>query len=134
MSKKPLRPCKHAGCSALTRDGWCPKHKPKYRRGSSAEYHKLYLLPIWTDKLRPEQLLREPFCRECARQYPPDDPRHRTKATVVDHIVPHRGDWALFVDPSNHQSLCKYHHDQKTMRERIEYPRERGRSVQEDDT
>ena len=156
MSKKPLRPCKHAGCSALTRDGWCPAHKPKYRRGSSAEYHRLYLLPIWTDKLRPdvlflqgvehnqlvhavdelrpEQLLREPFCRECARQYPPGDPRHRTRATVVDHIVPHRGDWDLFVDPANHQSLCKFHHDQKTMRERIEYPRKRGCSVQENDT
>lgn len=132
MSKKPLRPCKHAGCSALTRDGWCPAHKPKYRRGSSAEYHRFYLLPIWTDKLRPEQLLREPFCRECARQYPPGDPRHRTKATVVDHIVPHRGGWNLFVDPANHQSLCKFHHDQKTMRERTEYPKKRGRPVQED--
>ena len=48
----------------------------------------MYNLPIWTDKLRPAQLLREPFCRECARQ------GIRTRATVVDHIRPHRGDWA----------------------------------------
>jgi len=35
-------------------------------------------------------------------------------ATVVDHIRPHRGDAALFWDPSNWQPLCKEHHDRKT--------------------
>lgn len=28
------------------------------------------------------------------------------QATVVDHIVPHRGDMALFWDKSNWQALC----------------------------
>lgn len=32
-------------------------------------------------------------------------------ATVVDHIVPHRGDPVLFWDPSNWQSLCQPDHD-----------------------
>ena len=41
-------------------------------------------------------------------------------ATVVDHVVPFRGDWDLFTSPANLQSLCKYHHDQKTMREQAE--------------
>jgi len=36
---------------------------------------------------------------------------------VVDHIVPHRGDRALFWDTSNWQPLCKPHHDAKTARE-----------------
>ena len=36
------------------------------------------------------------------------------KATVVDHIVPHRGDQKLFWDQSNWQALCKRHHDLKT--------------------
>lgn len=111
MARKPLRPCKHPGCAELTRDGWCPRHKPKHQRRFSAEYHGWYRLPIWTDDLRPAQLLREPFCRECARQ------GIRTRATVVDHIRPFRGDWTLFVNPANHQSLCKHHHDQKTARE-----------------
>lgn len=126
MASKPPRPCKHPGCGELTREGWCPRHKPKHRRRFSAEYHGWYLLPIWTDDLRPAQLLREPFCRECARQYPPNDPRSRTRAMVVDHIRPFRGDWALFVDPANHQSLCKYHHDQKTAREQAEERRKNG--------
>ena len=117
MAGRAYRPCRHPGCAELTRDGWCAKHKPKHQRRASAAYHGWYSLPIWTDNLRPAQLLREPFCRECAKQFPADDPRHRTRATVVDHIVPHRGNWKLFVDPANHQSLCKRHHDQKTMAE-----------------
>ena len=120
MAEKPLRPCRHAGCPELTRDGWCQKHRPRHQRRTSADYHGWYMLPIWTKRLRPAQLLREPWCRECARVYPPDDPRHRTRATVVDHIVPHRGDWEKFIDPANHQSLCKRHHDQKTALERLQ--------------
>jgi 5-methylcytosine-specific restriction protein A len=34
-----------------------------------------------------------------------------TIATVVDHIIPHKGDKRLFWDPSNWQPLCKLHHD-----------------------
>ena len=117
MASRPLRPCNHAGCRELTRDGWCEKHRPRTQRKTSAEYHSWYALPIWTDRLRPGQLLREPFCRECAREYPASDPRHRTPATVVDHIVAHEGDWQLFTDENNLQSLCKRHHDQKTAKE-----------------
>lgn len=114
MASKPLRPCKHPGCPELTREGWCPRHRPTHRRRASAEYHGWYLLPVWTDSLRPGQLLREPFCRECAGR------GIRTPATVVDHIRPHRGDWALFIDQVNHQSLCKSCHDRKTAREQAE--------------
>lgn len=126
MARKALRPCKHPGCAELTREGWCPKHRPKHTRRLSAEYHSWYLLPIWTDELRPQQLVREPFCRECARKYPPGDPRRRTRATVVDHIRPFRGDWSLFVDPNNHQSLCKSCHDRKTATEQAEERRKNG--------
>lgn len=40
-------------------------------------------------------------------------------ATVVDHIIPHRGDLssAAFWDETNWQPLCKRHHDRKTARE-----------------
>jgi len=39
-------------------------------------------------------------------------------ATVVDHIVPHRGDPSLFWDASNWQPMAKRCHDRKTMSER----------------
>ena len=117
MALKPLRPCRKPGCGALTREGSCPEHKPaKTPRRESAQWHGWYSLDIWTKELRPEQLMREPFCRMCLAMVPPA----RTRATVVDHVIPHRGDWQLFVDANNHQSLCKHHHDQKTAREQNE--------------
>ena len=108
MAQKPLRPCRHAGCGVLTRDGYCERHRPTHKRRISADYHGWYNLPIWTDRLRPQHLLAEPFCRACAAR------GDRVRATVVDHIQPHRGDWQRFTDPDNLQSLCKYHHDRKT--------------------
>lgn len=115
---KPLRPCRHPGCAALTREGYCPKHKPKpAARRVSAAYHSWYSLPVWTDDLRPAQLLAEPWCRDCARR------GIRTRATVVDHVQPHRGDWDKFIDRGNLQSLCKGCHDRKTAREQAQLRR-----------
>ena len=37
-------------------------------------------------------------------------------ATVVDHIIPHRGDQRLFWDQANWESLCERHHNEKTGR------------------
>jgi 5-methylcytosine-specific restriction protein A len=45
-------------------------------------------------------------------------------ATEVDHIIPHRGDQALFWDSTNWQGLCKSCHSKKTMEE--EYERKGG--------
>ena len=122
MAQKALRPCLHPGCAELTRDGYCSAHKPKpAARRDSAQWHSWYRLPIWRNELRPEQLLREPFCRECGKL------GVRTFAVVVDHVSPFRGDWGLFVDPKNHQSLCKYHHDRKTVMEQAERRQEAAR-------
>lgn len=38
-------------------------------------------------------------------------------ATVVDHIIPHKGNMAIFWDKTNHMALCKRHHDIKTATE-----------------
>jgi len=35
-------------------------------------------------------------------------------ATVVDHIVPHKGDAVLFWKQSNWQALCRDCHNRKT--------------------
>ena len=119
MAMKPARPCRKPGCCQLTRDGWCDAHRPvpQHQRRISAEWHAWYGLPLWKYELRPRQLAREPFCRECARR------GLRVRATVVDHIVPHRGDWLRFTDPGNLQSLCKTCHDRKTAAEQAEEKR-----------
>lgn len=114
MAQKPLRPCRHPGCTALVSSGYCEAHKPKDRDRRSAEaasWHWMYLTPEWIDDLRPTQLLQEPFCRECAKL------GRRTRATEVDHIQPHRGDWTVFTDRSNLQSLCHSCHSRKTLAE-----------------
>lgn len=36
------------------------------------------------------------------------------EATRVDHIIPHRGDKALFWDQGNWQSMCETCHNRKT--------------------
>ena len=40
-----------------------------------------------------------------------------TPSTVVDHIIPHKGDEDLFWEQDNWQALCKSCHDRKTAKE-----------------
>jgi 5-methylcytosine-specific restriction enzyme A len=66
--------------------------------------------PRWR-RARAAYLARHPLrvsCKEAGRVQ---------QATVVDHIVPHRGDPVLFWGERNWQSLCKPCHDAKTARE-----------------
>lgn len=51
-------------------------------------------------KARAHHLRDHPLCAYCQRQ------GLVTAASVVDHIVAHRGDMTLFWDRSNWQSLC----------------------------
>ncbi|MEL7111223.1 MAG: HNH endonuclease signature motif containing protein [Pseudomonadota bacterium] len=69
------------------------------------QHANLYKRAVWHKQLRPAQLAKQPLCVYCQRK------GITTQATVVDHIVPHRGDVALFTDPNNLQSLCKPCHD-----------------------
>lgn len=113
MASKPLRPCRHPGCCALVSDGYCEAHRPKSvdRSAEAREWHKLYNTDLWINHLRPEQLLREPWCRECTNR------GLRVRATDVDHIVDHKGDMDLFSDSGNLESLCHSCHSRKTLRE-----------------
>lgn len=63
------------------------------------------------EKARAVFLRQRPLCAECERS------GFVTPANVVDHIVPHRGNQALFWDEMNWQSLCRPCHDYKTMME-----------------
>lgn len=113
MAMKPLRPCRHPGCSALVSGGYCEAHRPRRTGDRSAEaqsWRWMYQTLEWA-QLRGGQLLREPFCRECARR------GLRVRATDVDHIRDHKGDWRIFTDPANLESLCHSCHSRKTAAE-----------------
>lgn len=110
MPTKPQVPCKHPGCAALVPSGqrYCDRHKlmhpEEVRSAASRGYNN-----AWRKASR-QFLQAHPLCEECKRQ------GRYVKATVVDHIVPHRGDQKLFWARDNWQALCKRCHDQKTRR------------------
>ncbi len=60
-------------------------------------------------KERRRYLAEHPLCVSCRQK------GFRVVATVVDHIIPHRGNQTLMWDKANNwQSLCKTCHDIKT--------------------
>lgn len=67
------------------------------------EYQYLYQSRRWK-ALRKQQLNKHPLCKICKEE------GRLTPATVADHIIPHKGNEALFFT-TNLQSLCKHHHD-----------------------
>lgn len=109
MPMKPLKPCKHPGCSELTKDKYCEKHINLHRNKRENASNRGYD-SRWR-KARNRYLKANPLCIHCKEQ------GKLTRATVVDHIRPHRGDKKLFWDESNWQPLCKKCHDRKTMTE-----------------
>ena len=94
----------------MVQAGYCTAHRPVTRRKeAAAESHKLYTAK-W-QKYRMAFLANNPLCVACLAV------GFLIPATVVDHIKPHRGNHDLFLDPLNHQALCKRCHDSKTARE-----------------
>jgi len=117
MPGKPKRICNKPGCRKLTIDRYCDEHKGYNKqtkrqadrwRGNSNERGYTY---AWS-KAREAYLQQHPYCAHCLQQ----DGRYEP-ATVVDHIIPHKGDKTLFWDRDNWQALCARHHNMKTARE-----------------
>ena len=102
------KPCRHPGCKALVESGaYCEAHARQVRRQYDSQRESASARGYngrW-QKARATFLARHPLCLMCHRE------GRITAATVVDHIIPHRGDQALFWDTGNWQSLCKRCHD-----------------------
>ena len=111
MPYRPKTPCHHPGCPELVEAGrlYCEKHLPLHpevtRPAAKRGYNRRW------QKARKSYLEAHPLCVQCAKQ------GKYVRATVVDHIIPHRGDQKLFWDQNNWQSLCKSCHDKKTLTE-----------------
>lgn len=111
MPHKPNVPCKHPGCSKLVPYGhyYCEEHEALHR-GDRVSSGKRGYNSKW-QRARTRFLHQHPLCVECQKE------GRLVKATVVDHIKPHRGDPVLFWDETNWQPLCKPCHDKKTWKE-----------------
>ena len=108
MPRKSKKPCSHPGCPNLTEGKYCEKHKSLHPDRPSAEsrgYNNRWR------KVRAAYLRKHPLCVRCMA-----DGRY-VKATVVDHIQPHRGNRQLMWDENNYQALCKKCHDKMTWTE-----------------
>jgi 5-methylcytosine-specific restriction protein A len=113
----PLRPCKKAGCTNLTRTTYCSIHIPRAIKGDrdyALEYSKrnniyqyLYDSKQW-QILRRQQLHSFPLCYDCLQI------GIVKEACIVDHIKAHKGNRTLFYDKSNLRSLCTNCHNKKT--------------------
>lgn len=115
MPTAPPKPCTVIGCRKMAPrgQGRCDEHHREARRerdervGSAASRGYDYQ---WRRR-REAHLAAEPLCRMCKAN------GLVVAATVADHIVPHRGDRALFLGEL--QSLCVHCHSSVKQREEI---------------
>lgn len=116
---KPKKPCSYHGCPKITSGRFCSDHealdKKKQQeydkeRDQSEERQWIHS-QRWRDA-RNAFLAEHPICMECERQ------GRDTVAYLVDHIIPHNGNYELFWDQSNWQSMCNPHHEEKHIGDR----------------
>lgn len=130
MPNRPKKPCSQPGCTELVeagRGGRCEKHRKQeqqrhdQQRGTAAQrgYDSRWRR-YRTQFLRQHPLCECEECKKSGRLIP---------ATVVDHIIPHKGNYELFWDPSNHQAMAKRCHNKKTAREDGGFGNGRNRDV-----
>ena len=100
-------------CTKIAEQGkaYCEQHvKPETKNTrSSTQMGYDYR---W-QKIRKAFLQRNPLCVECMRTSGVVTP-----ATVVDHIIPHKGNRKLFYDENNYQAMCHVCHNKKSANER----------------
>jgi 5-methylcytosine-specific restriction endonuclease McrA len=78
---------------------------PRLQRSEEAKvWQRWYKTARW-QALRRQILSAHPLCSMCHAD------GRLTPATVCDHVVPHKGDPALFWNSGNLTGLCKPHHD-----------------------
>ena len=108
MARAPPHPCGHPGCRALVPYGQrrCPRHTTQAWRDDAA-YRGTPAQRGIDDKwraLRTAHFARDPWCTRCraeGRQVP---------AAILHHVIEHRGNEALRLDPNNIEGLCRSHH------------------------
>lgn len=115
MPHRTKKACSRPGCPELVPVGtmFCKAHTKQLhkdidaRRGTA---HSRGYTGAW-QKASKGYLRKHPLCVLCERE------GKVNAATLVDHIIPHKGDKELFWDRNNWQGLCEYHHNRKTAEE-----------------
>lgn len=104
--------CLKSGCKELVSNKkYCDEHQNKVVEQHRKSAAKRGYDHRWR-KARIRFLFKHPLCKHCFEQQ-----NKLITATVVDHIIPHRGDMVLFWDEKNWQPLCETCHNIKTAKE-----------------
>jgi len=110
MPNAPPHPCNHPGCPTLTHERRCRRHQREERRELALGRPNPAAMGYghrWR-KASCRFLRENPLCVLCLKA-------GKIRASeVTDHIVPHKGDMAVFWDKTNWQALCWRCHSQKT--------------------
>jgi 5-methylcytosine-specific restriction protein A len=106
----PIAPRPACTVSTCPERAPCPVHGDALERVDDKRWYHLarWRHPVWG--LRAVTLRRHPICVACKQA------GRVVASTEVDHVVPHRGDPALFWSPTNLQGLCNPCHGAKTKR------------------
>jgi 5-methylcytosine-specific restriction enzyme A len=112
MPTRSKRPCKYPGCPHLEeQDGYCATHQDQAKaKETYPERHGLYG-PAWRRR-RMAYLASHVWCEDCLEL----EPKIYTVASDVHHVIPHRGDRAIFYS-SPLRALCHAHHSKRTTNE-----------------
>lgn len=84
--------------------------RPHPRSENAEQYRSWYKLKAWLVARR-RQLTRNPLCERCRVV------GRVSVANVVHHREPFKGNWNLFIDPMNHESLCYSCHNSLAQKE-----------------
>ncbi len=139
MTQYPKRPCIKAGCRQYAVPGKqrCPEHQAQWEQWQEAKRQRWLEIRNRTEEQKKQAKIASQ--QKCDAQRPtPDERGYGSRwrkarqeylklnplcvrcgapATDVDHIIPHRGNQALFWDVNNWQALCHSCHSRKTQKE-----------------
>lgn len=123
MTSKPLRPCNHPGCSALSKFSYCDAHKPNkaentrfYDKFKRNKAHDNFYHSVSWKKCREYIRIRDlGLCKCCLED------KRITIGTIVDHIIPLKVSWDKRLDENNLQLLCTSCHNIKTAEDMQKY-------------
>jgi len=106
----PLKPCTYHGCNKLVKSGRCESHKKQADKAYDRDRDSNEPWRQWIHSTRYRLAIgvyksEHPLCEACLKE------NIVRPVYIVHHKIPHKGNWDLFWDQSNWQSVCLEHHE-----------------------
>lgn len=111
-SSIPSRPCTYPGCHNFAKHGRCDLHisQVKKKYDANRELNEEWRDWIHSRRYRTAAAIfkaNNPLCVRCEAK------EIITPVYLIHHKIPHEGDWNLFWDKENWESLCNSCHEEE---------------------